>query len=115
VILHSQSHVILGHYLGAGGAPAVAPDVIFGWDSEARQRRPNPYPVHEAIRQRHLDPREVLVVDDLKPGVDIANAAGVNVATAGWSHHIPAIRDFMKRTCAAYFATIPEFVEFILE
>ena len=41
--------------------------------------------------------------------------AGVDAAAAGWSHDIPSIRDFMKRTCVAYFATVPEFAEFILQ
>ena len=54
-------------------------------------------------------------MDDLKPGVDMAKAVGVDAAAAGWSHNIPSIRDFMKRTCVAYFATVPEFAEFILQ
>jgi phosphoglycolate phosphatase/pyrophosphatase PpaX len=78
-------------------------------------RKPSPYPVRETIRQLHLEPRDVLVVDDLKPGVDMAKAAGVDAAAVGWSHDIPSIRDFMKRTCVAYFATVPEFAEFILQ
>ena len=90
------------------------PDLVFGWDLEPPKRKPNPYPVRETIRQLNLEPRDVLVVDDLKPGVDMAKAAGVDAAAAGWSHDIPSIRDFMKRTCVAYFATIPEFARFIL-
>ena len=41
--------------------------------------------------------------------------AGVDVAAADWSHDIPSVRDFMKRTCVAYFSAIPEFAEFILQ
>ena len=53
-------------------------------------------------------------VDDPNPGVGMAKAAGGDATAAGWSHNIPAIPDFMKRACVAYFATIPEFAEFIL-
>jgi beta-phosphoglucomutase-like phosphatase (HAD superfamily) len=87
---------------------------VFGWDLGPALRKPNPYAVHETLRRLGLDRREVLVVDDLKPGVDMAVAAGVDVAAACWSHDIPPIREFMERTCVATFATVAEFAEFIL-
>ncbi len=113
VVSHSESHVILGHYRAAGTL-AVEPDLVFGWELEQDKRKPNPFPVHEAIRQLGLDPRDVLVVDDLKPGIVMAQAAGVDAAAAGWAHDIASIRDFMRETCVAYFATVAEFAEFIL-
>jgi beta-phosphoglucomutase-like phosphatase (HAD superfamily) len=114
VVSHSESHIILGHYRAAAGALGVVPDLVFGWDAEPHQRKPSPYPVHETLRQLGLDPREVLVVDDLRPGIDMAVAAGVDAAGAGWAHDISSIREFMRQTCVAYFATVPEFAEFIL-
>jgi len=54
-------------------------------------------------------------VNEVKPGVDMAKAAGVDAAAAGRRHNIPAIPDFMRRACMAYFATVPEFAEFILQ
>jgi beta-phosphoglucomutase-like phosphatase (HAD superfamily) len=114
VVSHSESHVIEGHYNGAANGHGVVPDLVFGWDLEPDKRKPSPFPVHETIRQLRVSPREVLVVDDLKPGVDMANAAGVDAAAAGWSHNIPSIREFMTRSCVAYFDTVSEFAEFIL-
>jgi phosphoglycolate phosphatase/pyrophosphatase PpaX len=115
VVSHSESHIIRGHYEGQADGHGVVPDLVFGWDLEPHMRKPSPYPVRETIRQLHLEPRDVLVVDDLKPGVDMAKTAGVDAAAAGWSHDIPSIRAFMKRTCVAYFATVPEFAQFILQ
>jgi beta-phosphoglucomutase-like phosphatase (HAD superfamily) len=113
VVSHSESHVIEAHYRAAdGGGPL--PDLVFGWELGALQRKPSPYPVQETIRRLGLAPRDVLVVDDLKPGVVMARAAGVDAAAAGWAHDIPAIREFMKSSCVAYFATVAEFAEFIL-
>jgi phosphoglycolate phosphatase/pyrophosphatase PpaX len=57
----------------------------------------------------------VLLVDDVKPGVDRANVAGVDVVAAGWSHGIPSIRDFIQAACVAYGATVPGSAEFILK
>lgn len=71
-------------------------------------------PVDEATRQLHLGQVEVLVVADLKPGVDMAKAPGVDAAAAGWSQDIPLIPDFMKQTCVAYLATIRESAKYIL-
>ena len=115
VVSHSERHVILDHYRAAANGRDVVPDVVFGWDMEAELRKPSPYPVHQIVRLLGVDPREVLVVDDLKPGVVMAQAAGVDAAAAGWSHDIPAIREFMSRTCVAYFDSVPEFAAFILQ
>ncbi len=114
VVSHSESRVILGHYRAAAGTLGVGPDLVFGWELEQDRRKPNPFPVHEAIRQLRLDPRDVLVVDDLKPGIVMAQAAGVDAAAAGWAHDIASIREFMRETCVACFVTVAEFAEFIL-
>lgn len=114
VVSHSEKDVILRHYRGAGNGHGVVPDVVFGWDFEAHKRKPSPYPVLQILKQLHLDPRDVLVVDDLKPGVLMARAAGVDAAAVGWGHDIPSIREFMQQACVAYFATVPEFAAFIL-
>jgi beta-phosphoglucomutase-like phosphatase (HAD superfamily) len=114
VVSHSEEHVIRGHYAAAADGHGVMPDLVFGWDLGPDMRKPNPYPVHETLRRLDLEPRDVLVVDDLRPGIDMAIAAGVDAAAAGWSHDIPAIRCFMRRTCVVTFATVAEFAEFIV-
>jgi len=114
VVSHSEEHVIRAHYGGAANGHGVVPDLVFGWDLEPDRRKPNPWPVLETLRHFDLEPRDILVLDDLKPGIDMAAAAGVDAAAAGWSHDIPRIREFMKRTCVAYFQTVPEFAEFVL-
>lgn len=114
VVSHSEDHVIRSHYASAANGHNVFPDLIFGWDLGPDKRKPSPYPVEETLRRLGLESRDVLVVDDLKPGIDMALAAGVDAAAAGWSHSIPEIRDFMERTCVAYFETVAEFAAFIL-
>ena len=114
VVSHSESHVILSHYRRAAGGLAVEPDLVFGWDLGPDKRKPNPYPVHETVRLLGLALRDVLVLDDLKPGIVMAQAAGVDAAGAGWAHDISSIREFMREACVAYFATVNEFAEFVL-
>jgi phosphoglycolate phosphatase/pyrophosphatase PpaX len=62
-----------------------------------------------------VDPSEVLVVDDLKPGVAMAEAAGVDIAGAGWGHRIEAIRRYMQGRCKAYFDSIDAFGRFLFD
>ncbi len=114
VVSHSEEHVILGHYRNAVGTHAVLPDIVYGWDLDAEKRKPSPFPVLQILEALSLEPRDALVVDDLKPGIVMAQAAGVDAAGVGWGHDIPEIREFMKQTCVAYFATVPEFADFIL-
>ncbi len=112
VVSHSESDVIRRHYQEAGHPE---PDLVFGWDMEPQHRKPSPWAVHEIMQRLQLDAREILVVDDLRPGIQMAHAAGVNAAAAGWAHDIPVIRDWMRKACVAYFATVDEFAEFILQ
>lgn len=111
VVSHSESDVIRRHYREAGHPE---PDLVFGWDLEPEHRKPSPWAVHEIARRLRLAPRDLLVVDDLRPGVEMARSAGVDAAAASWAHNIPAIRTWMQQVCVAYFATIEEFAAFIL-
>ena len=55
-----------------------------------------------------LKPCELLVVDDLKPGYDMAKDAGVPFAAAGWANNIPQIETYMRKHCDLYFKTVEE-------
>lgn len=115
VASHSEEPVIRAHYRAASNGAHLEPDLVFGWELGAERRKPHPWPVLETLRRLGLRPEEVLVVDDLKPGVDMARAAGVDVAAAAWGHDIPAIRAYMERSCVATFATVAELAAFVLD
>lgn len=90
------------------------PDAIFGWELPEHQRKPYPYPIKEIIKRFNLKESEVIMLDDLKPGLEMANACHVDFAAAGWSHQIPNIKDQMKKTSKFYFETVKEFHDFLL-
>ena len=115
VASHSETDTIAACYRAASDGAAVVPDLIFGWELPPEQRKPSPYAVLETMRRLGLGPRDVLVVDDLKPGIEMARAAGVDAAGVGWGHDIPLIREWMQRNCVAYFATVEEFAAFVLD
>jgi beta-phosphoglucomutase-like phosphatase (HAD superfamily) len=113
VISHSEASVIEGHYRAAAGCPFV-PDLIFGWEHEAEKRKPSTWPVREALRRLACPPAAALVVDDLKPGLLMARAAGVDFAAAGWSHSIDEIRRYMESQAKMYCARIDDLRAVIL-
>ena len=119
VISHSDARNIERDYRAAlagpgGAAPGGAapsgqmPDLVFGWDDDPERRKPNPYPLREAMRILGLGPSDVLVLDDLKPGADMAQAVGADFAAAGWGHSIPRIREAMLARAKYYLRRVEE-------
>ena len=84
------------------------PDVIFGWDLPKEHRKPSPWTLEELMRRFGLRPEEILMVDDLKPGYDMARAAGVPFAAAAWAYDVPEIASFMREHCDYYLTSVEE-------
>lgn len=103
VVSHSEKHQIIRDYHQNCG---IEPDLVFGWELEAAYRKPNPYPLLEIQKAFNVDKKEMLMVDDLKPGLDMAKQCGVPFAAAGWSHRIPEIKTFMQTHADIYFSTV---------
>ena len=91
------------------------PDMIFGWESPKEQRKPSPWPLRQIMAAYGFRPEEMLVVDDLKPGYDMAMAAGVPFAAAGWANDIQSIEQFMRKHCGLYFKTVEALKQYLFE
>lgn len=110
VISHSMKHNILRDYK-ANGLPE--PDMVFGWEEPPEHRKPSSWPLERIIESFGLDRSEVLMIDDLKPGFDMAVSCGVDFAAAGWANDVPEIEDFMRKNCANYFKTVDGLAGFL--
>jgi beta-phosphoglucomutase-like phosphatase (HAD superfamily) len=109
VVSHSEALMIERDYRAAGAREIGAwPDLVFGWCEDPDRRKPHPYPLLETMRRFGLSADELLVLDDLKPGFDMAQAAGVDFAAAGWGHSIPEIREAMLGLCGRYLSSAEE-------
>lgn len=115
VVSHSEKHLIERDYRSLEPEIRFMPDLIYGWDYDETKRKPHPYPVFEILKALEIQPEHTLILDDLKPGVVMAKAAGLEAVAAGWAHSIPEIRRYMKKHCIAYLETVEEFAEFIHE
>lgn len=110
VVSHSFEYNIIRDY-EANGLPVI--DAVFGWGEPPERRKPNPYPLEEIMRRFDLAPDELLMIDDLKPGYDMAMKCGVDFAAVGWANDIPEIEEFMRSNCANYFKTVDELDSFL--
>ncbi len=89
------------------------PDMIFGWECAPERRKPDTYALEQISRKYGIGADEMLVVDDSKPGYDMARAYGAFFACAGWSNDVPEIREFMKKNSDAYFTDVCELSKFL--
>ena len=112
VISHSYRHNILRDY-AANGLPE--PDLIFGWEMPPEQRKPAAWPLKEVLKRFDLRPEEVLMIDDLKPGYDMALSCGVPFAAVGWANDIEPIETFMRSNCSLYFKRVSELAVYLQE
>ena len=110
VVSHSFADYIRRDYR-LNGLPE--PDLIFGWEQPPEQRKPSVYPLEQIMKTFGMTPDQLLVLDDLKPGYDMARAAGVPFAAAGWANDIPEIEHFMRENCGLYFKKVVEFGNFL--
>ena len=112
VVSHSLDYNIRRDYR-ENGLPE--PDAVFGWEQPLEKRKPSPWPLQEIMRRFDLQPKDLLMIDDLKPGYDMARACGIDFAAVGWANDIPDIERFMRGNCRWYFKTVPELAAFLKE
>ena len=110
VVSHSFRDNILRDYR-ENGLPE--PDAVYGWEQPPERRKPNIWPLQDIMERFSLKPSELLMIDDLKPGFDMARDGGVDFAAVGWANDIPEIENFMRENCGLYFKTVSQLSEFL--
>ncbi|MCR5154764.1 MAG: HAD hydrolase-like protein [Lachnospiraceae bacterium] len=108
VVSHSLADNILRDY---AHNCLPKPDMIFGWEQPKEERKPSPYPLFKLMETYNLKPEEMLVIDDLKPGLIMSRAAGVPFAGAGWCFDIPENEKYMRENADFYFKTVKELAD----
>ena len=110
VVSHSLRKNILRDFR-ENGLPE--PSMVFGWELPREQRKPNPYALDRLMAAMDLAPEDMLMVDDLKPGYDMAKKCAVDFAAVGWANDIEPIERFMRHNCRLYFKEVLEFSAFL--
>lgn len=112
VVSHSEKDQISKHYLEHFG---FVPELIYGWEQDEDKRKPHPFPLIDIMDKLKLKPSELLMVDDLKPGLDMANSCSVDFAAAGWSHIVEDIKTYMQEHSTFYFNQVKDLKCLVLE
>ncbi|MCQ2538500.1 MAG: HAD family phosphatase [Lachnospiraceae bacterium] len=110
VVSHSFEFNIKRDY-EANGLPMA--DEIFGWDVPKEIRKPSPYVLTKVAEKYGLTPKDFVVVDDLKPGYDMAREFGCTFVGAGWCNEVQEIRDFMKAKSDVYFTDVKSLEQYL--
>ena len=110
VVSHSNSDTISRDYNAHFG---IQPDGIYGWERPKHERKPNPFPLMDIMARFELEPSQLLMIDDLKPGYDMALSCDVDFAAVGWASDIEPIERFMRLNCRLYFKEVCEFSAFL--
>lgn len=98
------------HHLG------FLPDAVYDYDLPAGMRKPNPYALTDIMEKYHLAPEDLLMIDDMKLGCQMANFVGVASAFAGWSKaEFPELTEEMRSICDFTFDTTEELEKFLFE
>lgn len=110
VVSHSHAQNIMRDY---EHNDLPVPDEIYGFEQPRDELKPAPVPVFKLMEKYSLRPDEILVIDDLKPGYDMARAAGVDFAAASWCFDIPENRKFMEENADYVCNSIVELAEIL--
>lgn len=111
VVSQSVSDNIRRDYLTHFG---MEPDEIFGWDLPEQCRKPSPYALQAIMEKYRLSPSQLLMIDDMKPGWEMAQKVSVPVAFSGWGRtDYPEITREMTSLCDYAFQSTESLYQFL--
>lgn len=111
VVSHSEKRTILRDYKALFG---FEPDMVFGWELPEHQRKPHAYPLDAIMEAFGFSAEELLLVDDLKLGFDMARKRNVDFAWAGWSDTAFVTREYMEEHAPHRFGAPHELELFLM-
>ena len=113
VVSHSCAENITRDYQTHFG---ILPDDIYGWDLPEHQRKPSTYPLDCIMKKYHLTPKDLLIIDDMKPAWEMATKAGVEIGFAAWGKvGFPAVTQEMESLCHYTFQNPKDLEHFLFD
>ena len=92
------------------------PDAIYACELPREIRKPNPWPLQDIMERFSLKPEDLLMVDDMKLGWTMAQAAGIRTVHAAWSKpDFPELMAEMREICDYSFDTAKEMERFLFD
>jgi phosphoglycolate phosphatase/pyrophosphatase PpaX len=92
------------------------PDAVYDYDLPAHQRKPFPFALEDIMRRFDIQAHEMLLVDDMKLGWDMAQSAGVQTAYAAWNKaEFPELTEQMRGIFNYFFDSTKELEKFLFD
>ena len=92
------------------------PDAVYDYDLPANQRKPFPFALEDIMRRFGIQAQEMLLVDDMKLGWDMAQSAGVQTAYAAWNKaEFPELTEQMRGLFSYFFDSTKELEKFLFD
>jgi beta-phosphoglucomutase-like phosphatase (HAD superfamily) len=95
VVSYSESNEILRDYTDHFG---FSPDLIFAHDHGKDKLKPNPFPIHKLMEDFKLSKNEILVIDDMPVGFEMAKNADVDFIWAQWAYFDESLNQQIIKT-----------------
>jgi phosphoglycolate phosphatase-like HAD superfamily hydrolase len=114
VVSHSENDIISRHYRTQTSVPGFHPRGIYGWNGDPEKAKPYIWPVEDIIARYGFRRDEMIMIDDLKPGITMAKNAGIASMGAAWSHDIPEIRKDLELSADVVFTSVKEAADWLL-
>ncbi len=113
VVSMSSEEIIRRDYRAHFG---LEPDVIFDCELPEDQRKPNPYALNRIMADYGFRKDQLLVLDDMKFGWQMARDAGVPIGFAAWSRQaFPKLLAQMRELCDYSFDTTEKLYNFLFD
>lgn len=94
----------------------MEPDMVFSCDDPRDQRKPNPYPLEQIMARFSLSSSQLLMIDDLPTGPQMAAKAGVSSVFAAWSRQeSPGLMEAMSELCDYTFHSTEDLRKFLFD
>jgi len=93
VVSHSRKENIIRDYK-ASNLPV--PDFIYGSELPKEKVKPGIFPIMDILEKTGLNKSDLLMVDDLIMGHQMAEKAGIDFVCAAWAHSVPMIEEYFN-------------------
>ena len=110
VCSHSEAKDIKRHYEKYN----FYPDEIFGFVlNHPEYCKPNTYPIDTLKEKYHLESKDICVIDDLYPGIEMAKKSGVDPIGVLYAEGHELIIDDMKKICKEVFCSVKDLSNYL--
>lgn len=109
VVSHSDEKAIRMHY---SHFPEVMPDEVYGATGDGTKNKPYTWPLDQLMEKHGFDATDIVVVDDLMPGIEMAKKVGATTIGVGWSHNV---NKDLKENCDYFCDKVGELEQYLYD